>query len=306
MGSLGNPDIFGSAIALVPNLTININRNNPWSLQATLGVGFSYFTMPYDPVTNKENLLVGSHITNLTYATILIRRRLDKQLFMKTGISYFHGSNGHYQLPNVGINIPSVSMGLIYHTYDRSPYYHIPNNVNLDKNLKFNLRLGIGVQEFGAATGPVGQKKYPVYITSLYLSKRYGKLGCVHLGLNTTYYQRFYEYYIDNSRFEGYEIEKSMVLTGFLAHEFYAGHFGFIGQGGINFYAPQHGLSFKLGDRWITLDSFLESYVSTKLGVQYYVFSTDNRISKNLSIGLFLKANFGQADFVETNIGYCF
>jgi len=102
------------------------------------------------------------------------------------------------------------------------------------------------------------------------------------------------------------EFEKSSVLTLFLAHEFLARHFGFVSQGGINFYSPQHNLSFLLSDRWMTLNSFLKSYVSTKIGAKYYFYDTQQRISKNLSLGLYLKANFGQADFVETSINYTF
>jgi predicted AAA+ superfamily ATPase len=37
---------------------------------------------------------------------------------------------------------------------------------------------------------------------------------------------------------------------------------------------------------------------------KYYFYDTQKRISKNLSIGLYLKANFGQADFIETSINY--
>ena len=239
------------------------------------------------------------------------------------------------------MNIPSVTFGLIYHSYLQYPSINViepqgkcrtqNSNAsirelttsfssskaeregglktridNSDKNIKFNFHLGLGVQESGSATGPIGKGKYPVYIMSVYLSKRYGKVSNVHMGLDATFYQRFYDYFIENNLNKSMEFEKSSVLTFILAHEFLAGRIGFVTQGGINFFSPQHNLSFWLSDRWVTLDSFLKSYVSTKIGVQYYFYDTHKKNSKNLSIGLFLKANFSQADFIETSINYTF
>ena len=312
VGLLGNPDVFGQNISIVPNITFNTKKINNWCFQSTFGMGFSYFFKPNDPITNPNNLMTGSHITNISYANLFLRRKLTSRLYLKTGISYFHFSNGHYQLPNIGMNIPSVTLGLIYHSYSQYPSINgikpqdKPWDQNSDRSIKLNFRLGIGVQEFGTATGPIGEEKYPVYIISVYLSKRYGKVSNVHMGLNATFYQRFYDYFKENNLYEFMEFEKSSVLTFILAHEFLAGHIGFVSQGGINFYSPQHNLYFRLSDRWITLDSFLKSYVSTKIGVQYYFYDTQKRISKNLSLGLYLKANFGQADFIETSINYTF
>lgn len=312
VGLLGNPDVFGQNISIVPNITFNTRKINNWCFQPTFGMGVSYFFKPNDPINNPDNLMIGSHITNISYANLFLRRKLTSQLYLKTGISYFHFSNGHYKLPNIGMNIPSVTLGLIYHSYSQYPSINgikpqdKPWDQNSDRSIKLNFRLGIGVQEFGTATGPIGEEKYPVYIISVYLSKRYGKVSNVHMGLNATFYQRFYDYFKENNLYESMEFEKSSVLTFILAHEFLAGHIGFVSQGGINFYSPQHNLYFRLSDRWMTLNSFLKSYVSTKIGVQYYFYDTQKRISNNLSLGLYLKANFGQADFIETSINYTF
>jgi len=305
VGLLGNPDILGQNITIAPNITFNTGKIKNWCFQPTFGMGFSYFSKPNDPIKNPENLMIGSRITNISYINFYMRRKLTPQLYLKTGINYFHFSNGHYQLPNIGMNIPSVTVGLIYHSYSQYPSLET-RTYDPDKKIKLNFHIGMGVQEFGTATGPIGEKKYPVYIISVYLSKRYGKVSNIHLGLNATYYQRFYDYFTENNLFESMEFEKSSVLSLFLAHEFLAGHFGFVSQGGINFYSPQHNLYFWLSDRWMTLNSFLKSYVSTKIGAQYYFYDTQQRTSKNLSLGLYLKANFGQADFVETSINYTF
>ena len=305
VGLLGNPDILGQNITIAPNITFNTGKLKNWCFQPTFGMGFSYFSKPNDPIKNPENLMIGSRITNISYVNFYMRRKLTPQLYLKTGINYFHFSNGHYQLPNIGMNIPSVTVGLIYHSYSQYPSLET-RTYDPDKKIKLNFHIGMGVQEFGTATGPIGEKKYPVYIISVYLSKRYGKVSNLHLGLNATYYQRFYDYFTENNLFESIEFEKSSVLSLFLAYEFLAGHFGFVSQGGINFYSPQHNLNFLLSDRWMTLNSFLKSYVSTKIGAKYYFYDTQQRISKNLSLGLYLKANFGQADFVETSINYTF
>jgi hypothetical protein len=44
---------------------------------------------------------------------------------------------------------------------------------------------------------------------------------------------------------------------------------------------------------------------SNKLGVNYYLFNT-KRGGGNLRLGLYIKANMGQADFVEWQVGWLF
>jgi len=50
----------------------------------------------------------------------------------------------------------------------------------------------------------------------------------------------------------------------------------------------------------------VETYTSSRLGLQYYFFDTEMRKGPNVFIGLFVDANFGEADFVETSIGFRF
>ncbi|MBN1182589.1 MAG: acyloxyacyl hydrolase [Bacteroidales bacterium] len=305
-GFLGNPDIFGKNIAISPNITFRTRILKKWVFQPAFGMGFSYFNLPNDPVTNPDNLLVGSDITNSSYASLYWIRNIHANWTAKLGISYFHYSNGHYQLPNIGLNLPSASIAFVYHPTTEQIAFLPARETGRDKKLKFNIQFGFGAQEFGTSTGPISKKRYPVYVTSLYISKMYGKISNVHFGISGIHYVKFYEYYLDNDQFVGEEFKKSSVVTLFLAHEFLAGHIGFVTQGGINVFAPQHGLSYQLSDRWMTLSSFLDSYISTKIGFNFYTLNTDKKLSNNLSLGLFLKANFGQADFVESTIGYRF
>ena len=306
-GLLGNSDVFGQNIGITPQITFRTRIKKNWLFQPTLGMGFSYFNKPNDPVTNPENYMIGSKITNMSYASFYWLWNKETNWAAKFGFSYIHCSNGHYQLPNIGMNLPSLSIAIMYSPAMNFTNYTTSAETSLDKKVKFNVQFGLGVQEFGKATAPIDGKKYPVYITTFYLSKRYGKISNVHCGISAIHYLKYYDYFLENNEYKDEEFGKSSVVTMFLAHEFLAGHIGFLAQGGINVYSPLYKESFHLKDNiWMNNNSFLESFISTKIGFNFYLFNTEKHLSNNVSFGLFMKANFGQADFVESNIGYRF
>ncbi len=54
-GYLGNNDILGYSISVVPNISIRLSDRQNFNINLLLGLGLSYFTKTYDEINNKEN-----------------------------------------------------------------------------------------------------------------------------------------------------------------------------------------------------------------------------------------------------------
>ena len=150
-----------------------------------------------------------------------------------------------------------------------------------------------------------GKPKYPVYLTTLYLSKRYSYKGNVHLGIFVNYYTGFHDYIINKRLFENENAQlKSIVGSIFLGHEYIIGRFGVVAQCGFNIYNPFVKEYYKLVNN-NGFDAKLKVYNSNKLGFQYYILKNDIK-NNNLFIGIYIKSNSGQADVVEYSLGFTF
>lgn len=305
-GYLGNNTELGYTVGLVPNITINTQSENNWSLKITLGLGFSYFNKPYDSKTNKTNILIGSHLTNMSIAQLYFRRKLTDRTDFNFGISAIHASDGHAQLPNVGLNMVTANIGLKYYLIKRPDvFYRDTSHRSQIKQLKFGTRAGMGLHEFGNELGPVDGPKYPVYDFAVYASKPAGKLGSAILGLGYKYYASFYEKIIQDSIYQTDLHLKSSVITLFLAYEFKMGRVSLLAQGGLNIYHPFWKKFTELIDEKWTFYKQIEGLISTRLGLQYYILDPQLN-NKNLFLGLYIKANMGGADFVSLSTGFEF
>jgi len=305
-GYLGNSKELGYTIGLVPNMTLNAINQHKWSLKVTLGLGFAYFNKPYDLETNPTNILIGSHIASMSIAQLYFRRILSDNTDFNFGLSAIHASDGHYQLPNVGLNKITVQFG-VKHYFNKRPtkFYTDSSFFNAEKELKFGIRLGFGMHEFGNELGPVEGSKYPIIDGAFYVKKPAGKIGSALLGLGYKYYSSFYEKIVEDSTFSSNLRLKSSVFTLFLGYEFEMGRISLLAQGGINIYNPFWRRFTELVEEEWTFYKQVEGLISTRLGLQYYFFEPI-KYQQNAYLGLYIKANMGGADFVSLSTGFVF
>ncbi len=303
-GYLGNNDELGQTIGIIPHITLNTKNEEKWSLKLKMGLGFAYFNRPFKRESNPTNILIGSHITNMSIAQLYYRRMLNEHLDFNFGVSVIHASNGHYQLPNVGANMVNLSAGLKYYFDRRTNKYYADTSQNSNyKRITYGVRFGYGMHEFGNERGPVNQGKYPITDIAFYLSKPLGKLGNAQAGLAYKYYQSSYDKILEDSTFSDNISLKASVFTLFLAYEFEMGQMSFLAQGGINVYNPfWKRFTQLIRDDW-TFYKRLEGIVSTRLGLQYYLFNKQ-KYKHNVYLGMYIKANMGGADFAALSLGF--
>jgi hypothetical protein len=302
---LGNSKELGQSLALAPNMTFNLKNTENFQKGLTLGAGMAFFNKPYDTLENPNNIYIGSKATAMVFADLYWQWRLLNSSSIRAGLFVSHCSNGHVQIPNVGINLLAVHAGIVFHGKD---HYRKPEYKNLElpvNRLRYNFRFGIGAHQYAETTKPVNTKDYAIYLAEFYLSKRFGKIHNVHTGIESKFYNSYYVHMERERKDIPNKTKKAVVLTWFLADEFVLNRLSLVVQGGINLYNPYYPNYYEYVPE-NSFSKFVETLISTKLGFQYYIFKPKSNKGPNLFIGVYIKANFGQADFVCSQIGFSF
>jgi hypothetical protein len=306
LGNLGNKKDLGNFAGLLPNMTFN-TINPKWYIpRINLGLGIAYFNNPYNQQKNTSNFYIGSAITAFGYASVYVQPRINNLFSLKTGISVMHCSNGHVQIPNLGINLPTIFIGFIYTPLPIPSIFNKRNITIPQSRIHFAIRAGIGVHELAKTTEPIGTPKFAVYTTDFYLSKRFGTINNLQLGLELRHYNSYYNYIKNNNFYSNNRKLKSTVAGIFVAHELIIHKISLLSMAGINIYNPFYAEYMKQYKSQRGLNAELKKYIFTSLGLQYYLRDPHYCSRSNIFIGAYVKANFGQADFVCSQIGFIF
>ena len=306
--NLGNDSILGKAYGIMPFIQFRPwgSRQKSWLLK--FGIGGSYFSKSFRQ--SDQNLAIGSHLTwsfqAFLYRDLLTLNRLD----FKIGAGYLHSSNGHTQLPNMGLNSAQLSLSCRWNSrplLSNKKDNLIGSNTDVNKLFFINVRTGLGIHEYGGKSKPVGGKKGNVYSAAL----SGGILFKKHLKVRAGLTYRFYEHYRDqireseNTKFIDSPSWNASNIYFHLGSEFLIGHFGLDIEGGLNLYKPYYKEYYKThGGSASEIKYKLKKYFSSRMGLNFYLINTNKMPKNNFFIGANINANFGQADFSELSFGY--
>lgn len=112
--TLGNDDLFGREIAIVPYIVNHIIERNRFSLDNHIGCGLSYVTKKFDLKNNYRNIAVGSNLNIHFNLKFYANYQLYNKIYLNSGIAFNHLSNGNSREPNIGLNNISLFTGLDY------------------------------------------------------------------------------------------------------------------------------------------------------------------------------------------------
>ncbi len=105
---------LGNAISVFVFLDRPLGENFWSTVRLRFGFGPGLLTSKFDPETNNQNIAIG---TNLNFFLLLEIQKefiLSRNLALNAGIGIAHFSNTGVQLPNLGLNLPSLQLGLKY------------------------------------------------------------------------------------------------------------------------------------------------------------------------------------------------
>lgn len=117
---LGNPQELGTAQSVFALIKFKIKTFKKSTFKTHLGLGLGYASKPFNVESNYKNQLYGSPInatinSGLSY-TFIANNKFD----ITTGITISHFSNGSSKVPNMGINLATIDLGINYHIRDES------------------------------------------------------------------------------------------------------------------------------------------------------------------------------------------
>lgn len=321
----GNSEKVGHAYSAMPFMEFSIFKQKIEGLNLQIGIGASYTDTQYNAITNPFNKAITTKINwsfrSFLYYDIFKSSSID----WRFGLGYLHHSNGHTNLPNQGLNSLAASLST---KIDAKP-----KKVNDFEKTAFTSKSQTYLSfRFGLGQNVLSEKlntKKEVFT----VSASAGKILNNTFKFGGGFYYRFYEHYYDYIKGNGTLVEEQLphfkenpfgYATNFglfATSELLMDHFGFEFDLGLNIYKPFYKIDWQLnkgysfengyGETIETLGELdwyyeIKRTVSARLGLKYYLWTTNNAPKHNIFIGVHINSNLGQADFTELSAGYVY
>jgi hypothetical protein len=179
-GSVGNNQILGRFTGLYGFVELPIVKYKRYRLDFRCATGLGYTNRPFDPILNPENVAIGSRLNAMMCFALKQSYRLHNY-GLTFGIDMTHFSNASFQMPNLGINVPYLSLGVQRFFDDVQQKEH-------GKELQRpKLSYGASVIYSQKEMRPVGVGRYPVYAANIFARKYFGPKAGLELSLDVIY-----------------------------------------------------------------------------------------------------------------------
>lgn len=279
-------EVYGQSVGIYPNLELPVIRRQKLEWTFRFGMGLGYISKRYTPFApdwDTLNNAMGAHINNFSLLSSDLRYHINKHWDLQAGISFTHMSSAKFRLPNLGVNYLGGHIGFRYFPNTSQPNKIVRNLQPLRNRYLLQLRQGIAM-----STGESrGSAATPVYLSSLYVSKRYWGKNKVFAGIDYSYHQSVYDF----QRIQGINLgeEKKYAWKSgvFLGHEFLYGRVGLHLQ--IGGYIHQAILG--------------SAPIYQKLGMNWYIIQKETGLVKEFCISTLLKTHYATAELAELGIG---
>ncbi|HTM99290.1 MAG TPA: acyloxyacyl hydrolase [Pedobacter sp.] len=177
-----NKNQFGNAYTLIGALNFSLVNIKRLKVIFSPGLGFSYLDETW--YTNK-NPIIQSHLNFASLVALKMSYELSENTKILTGLSTLHFSNAAIRIPNSGMNMFGLSLGLAKHF-----------KANLNKPLKLFINKELMVHkhnfEFGLNIGSRGvyERKKSLYKSGVYVgyNYRFDPLLELSTGIDGVYY----------------------------------------------------------------------------------------------------------------------
>lgn len=261
---------WGEVYALLIHSSLKPISTPKFELNIRIGTGFGYFTEIYNGRSNAGNLWISSRINPAMHLTIECQYKITKQWAVVAGGSFTHFSNGATRMPNLGINLPTATVGLRFTPFPERLIFKRDSIYPSARRNYFHFSMAAGAK----ILGEFGTTLYPSYTCSFMYGRRIGKISKLLLSIDA---------FRDESLIEELSLDnKSINRIGLWAgHEFIHGKLGFLMGAGYYIYKQ----------------TLRDPNVYLKIGIRRY-------IDERLFIGVLLKTHYGQADNFEWTLGY--
>lgn len=174
----GNPEVLGQSYSLAPFVEIPFSEKEKASrLIMRISYGIAYVTKKFDLITNHKNGVIGSNWNGFVQLRWQWNFNLTKKLRIEPGVTFSHASNGRGKVPNLGLNVLTLNLGVTYKLSDtKSEITKIDSSTKAPSRHEALIWYSFGYDEKGNPNGP----KYNAHTFSVnyyYNKKNTGKFG---------------------------------------------------------------------------------------------------------------------------------
>lgn len=276
--NLGNNAVLGYGFGVYGFMEFPWFRSDRHVITSKLGAGMGGATKIYDPIKNPKNVAIASHVNALICLGIQGRWYVSKHDALVYGLDMTHFSNGSMKVPNLGVNLPYISIGYA-HVFKEKEVDSLPRMHHVKtpffKNWSFST---IGILS-AKENFPSGGKKYPVYAVSGMIYKQFRAKVAMEVALDLISKQSLFGYrdYIPKTQWSIFQIGT------YVGYSIPLDKFRFVI--GMGYYAK---------DRYDADDEFYH-----RVGMRY-------QTKRGILLNLVLKSHWAKADYIEFGVGYTF
>ncbi len=282
--TLGNPEQLGNIFAAAPYMEIPLREKAKKSrVYMRLGFGVAYATRRFDPIENHKNNVISAPVNGFVNMKFMWKRELSEKLRLDYGVALSHASNGKIKVPNLGLNLATLNVSLVFKTTQKPEgEMNFPTFVDSStKRLSKHELYWISSLGF-TSIYPVGGRKYlaQTHTMGYYLNVR-----------NTHKWGAGVDLYYNPANKVNSLVEDSIVVSS---------------EQNVQF-GVKVGWAYNLGR--ISFPIEMGYYVKTtwkedglffhRIGVRYY-------LKNNMILQVGLKSHWARADYFEYGIGYRF
>lgn len=273
-GSVGNNEILGRFTGAYGFIEFPFVNTKHFEFSSKVSAGLGHTSKVFDQETNPKNVAMSTHFNALICMGVQTHYKFGRNK-LTLGLDMTHFSNGAYKVPNLGVNLPYLSLG-----YSRIIRGAQKDSLILRDHVPFRKWLfGTTLITSVKEVFPTGGKKYGVFALSA--SARYftkPKVG-LEVALDV----------ISKQAILGYRPEISKTQWDILQIGLYTGYL-----------VPLDRFHFVLGMGVYLKDKYQpEDFLYHRVGFRYYF---DNGINAQVV----LKSHWARADYVEWGLGYTF
>jgi hypothetical protein len=226
---------------------------------------------------------MGARLNNFSLLSSDIRYHINQHWDVQVGFSFSHMSSARYRQPNLGINFVGAHIGFRYFPVSSQPEKVFRQLAPLKNQWLVNVRQGIGM----LTRESPGSAATPVYLSSLYLSKRYWSKNKILCGIEYAYNQNVYDFMRLQAINQGNEQSESWNAAIFVGHEFLYGRVG---------------LQLQMA-AYLRQTLLPKAPIYQRLGMNWYIRQQEKGLIKNIFVSTLLKTHFATAEFAELGIG---
>ncbi len=270
-------DVLNSKYALFGFIDASFFEYKSFSVNYQVNAGFSYYTNPYDPVTNPDNIWIGSNFNFYVGLNIGINYQLNPHLLLVSVTGFSHSSNATLKQPNLGVNMVTQSVGVRY--FLNPPEY-------AEKSLQFPLEPIENKNTMIATFAPAVKESkrdgayYFASTLGLAYERRFHHFMTYGLGFDLCYNPS-----IMSLQSEGHEITQADCFTPAAKASFE------VIYGRMSLYAAFAVYLYRAFD-------FYEPFYE-RAGIKYYLDKSQRHF-----VGVFVKAHSGNVDYMEWTYGF--